>query len=279
MQTTFKPIHHEGLDVKDIWLALVYAAAETARLDQDITIHHETLFSRASPTLLEFHTSLVLHPVYLLWALQSLARYMRRKDHYPMAYVTVTLHSHEMAVVTMYRGGPWKSDASLSIPAKSPAKRYIAPDASIITPSISPASMTPLNSSSYSPLLTPPTTLGILTCEVDFIENKYPVTPSLISMALLNAIACLAPLPLTLPIRERWQYRDSVTQMTVTFQPNRIPLSTKGAALAALDCVASYMYHANRYEAVRFTLTEKVRGQAIPVMTGEIKGGRPRGGR
>ena len=276
MQTTFKPMHHEELDVKDIWLALVYAAAEIARLDQDITIHHETLFSRASPTLLEFHTSLVLHPVYLLWALQSLARCMRRKDHYPMAYVTVTLHSHEMAVVTMYRGGPWKSDASLSIPAKSPAKRYIARDASIITPSISPASTTPLNSSSYSPLLTPPTTLGIVTCEV---ENKYPVTPSLISMALLNAIACLAPLSLTLPIRERWQYRDSVTQMTVTFQPITSPLLTKGVAVAALECVASYMYHANRYEAVRFTLTEEVRGQAIPVVTGEIKGGRPRGGR
>lgn len=96
-------------------------------------------------------------------------------------------------------------------------------------------------------------------------------------MAILNAIACLAPFPFDSPLSERWHFRDSVTLMTVTIQPGTRPPSTHGAAIAALDCVARYLYHVNRYDAVRFTFREKVGDLQIPSLMGEVKGGRPRG--
>ena len=279
-------MHQERFNPKDIWLAFVMAAADMARLDQDSIVLHETFFTRANPVLIEFHTPLPppipVHPRHIIWMLQILARLVRREDKYPMVYVAVTLDDQKIGDASIYRGGPWRSNASPPAPPISPAKRRSIPDSSSAMNSTEPqGSVAPTNSSSSSsaPLLTlPATDNSLYSCQVDFIENRHPVSPAEIFMAILNAIACLAPFPFDSTLSEKWYFRDSVTHMTVTIQPGTHPPSSHGAAIAALDCVARYLYHFNQYDAVRFTFREKVGDLQVPSLMGEVKGERGPGG-
>lgn len=252
---------------------MILAAAEASQLSPDHVITGEWYSTRASPTLIEFIPSpsspVAVHPRHIFLMLQLLARNSRRMKKYQMARSSLTVIDKVIAHGLIYRGGPWNSPApSSALPAAS--EKRATPD----TPSLNSTGLASVAANDSSPVLSRGPRPGY-SFDVHFLERKG-LGVDFISIAMLNAIVCLAPFRSEAHITSSWYLQDTVTRMGIALKPleNQSPMYQD--AVDALDVAAWYMYYHDRYDPVQITVKRRISDVDVQILTVEVKGGRVR---